>query len=315
MSKKTTHNPIPSGTKTLHDVLPETQNTVSSPESKTTIKKKDIHKESPLKTELNSLYEDLKRLKVDGMDSDDEDERERLLDRIQEVIQMNYKAIDKAAKGTINTHRDWDTQDEGIKEKSKKLKDYQSQIEVYKKTIKGLKNRLNALTNMEKMVHVTNELKDSERVRKQLEDQVRILQRNKYQTKALSKLTDDTDYESKMKSLNDELNNLKEQYKQMAKDHKEEETAQLEHHKKLVAAEEENARLKRILIALKNNKDPFDGINDMEEVIQNAKKEVQAYEQAEKSEDKRHKFKMKKLAETKQSLNTEIEELQASISE
>ena len=39
MSKKTTHNPIPSGTRTLQDILPESQATGKSSGSKTLKKK------------------------------------------------------------------------------------------------------------------------------------------------------------------------------------------------------------------------------------------------------------------------------------
>ena len=258
------------------------------------------------------------------MELDEDDERDALILKLQEVNEkLKFKLKDlevvveqtvESNKGQINTHREWDTQDDTLKEKDKQLKEYQVQIEACKKTVRGLKNRLSALTNMEKMVNVNNELKDAERRRKELEDEVRILKKNnKYQEKALGKLADDTDYESKMQALSNELASLKEQYKTMGKEHKAKEMAQLEHHKKLVAAEEENARLKRILIALKNHKDPFEGLNNMEELLQGGRKEVDAYEQAIKSEEKRHKLKLKKMEESKQAIEEEIKELNKQI--
>lgn len=48
----------------------------------------------------------------------------------------------------------------------------------------------------------------------------------------------------------------------------------------------------------------------MEDTIQGAKKEVTAYESAEKSEENRHKLKMKKLGELKESIKKEIVELE-----
>ena len=251
------------------------------------------------------------------MDSDDEIEREELIKRLEKSVEVTLERAYKAAKAPINTHREWDTQDETLKQKDKELRELQVQIEGYKKKLRAIKNRRMAtMKNMEKMADISNELKDSERIRKELEDWLKVLQKNnKQQEKALTKLTDDTDYESKIRALSDELKSLKEQYRLMEKEHKAEEAVQLEHHKKLVAAEEENVRLKRIMIALKNNIDPFDGINDITEVIEGGKKEVQAYEQANKSEEKRHALKMKKLAESKESLNKEIADLEAQIAE
>lgn len=62
MSKKTSHNPIPMNTKTLRDVLPETDGPTSPPQSKTAIKKKDIKSDDPLKNEINSLYVSLPKI-------------------------------------------------------------------------------------------------------------------------------------------------------------------------------------------------------------------------------------------------------------
>lgn len=44
MSKRT-HNPIPSGTKTLHDILPEQKDTITPSKSKHTLKKRLIIKD------------------------------------------------------------------------------------------------------------------------------------------------------------------------------------------------------------------------------------------------------------------------------
>lgn len=270
----------------------------------------------------------MNKLKLDQLELDEDDERDSLIVKLQEVNEkLKFKLKDlevmventvekayKAAKGNINTHREWDTGDETLKQKDKQLREYQAQIEACKKTVRGLRNKLNALTNTEKMVNVNNELKDAERRRKALEDEVKILKKNnKYQEKALGKLADDTDYESKMHTLSEELNNLKDEYKTMGKEHKAKEMAQMEHHKKLVSTEEENARLKRILIALKNHKDPFEGLNNMEDIIQGGKKEVETYESAVKSEEKRHVAKMKKLEESKEEIKKEIEELEKQI--
>lgn len=330
MSKKPM-NPIPSGTKTLHDILPETTKTSktgSTPHPIAQPKSKVVIRDSADVDDLNNIDRDMNKLKIDQLDLDDDNDRDALILKLQEVnekLKLKLKDLEdvveatvekayKAAKGSINTHRDWDTQDETLKDKDRQLREYQAQIEACKKTVRGLKNRLNALTNMDKMVHVNNELKDAERTRKQLEDEVQILQKNNnYQARALGKLADDTDYESKIATLNDELGALKEQYRQMGKEHKAKEMVYLEHHKKLVGVEEENVRLNRILIALKNNKDPFEGLNSAEEQLQGGRKEVDAYEQAAKAEEKRHKLKMKKLEEARDAVHTEIAELEKQI--
>jgi hypothetical protein len=111
----------------------------------------------------------------------------------------------------------------------------------------------------------------------------------------LGKLTDDTDYETKMKNLNEELLNLKEEYREMGKEHKVKEMGQMEQHQKLVTAEEENLRLKRILIAVKNNKSPFEGLDNEAELLESAQKEVNSYESAIKSEERRHKQHLRKF--------------------
>lgn len=322
-------NPIPSGTKTLRDILPETEvKSHATPTSIVPQKRRIEVVDNNEKDDFNAIDKDMNKLKIDQLDLDEDNDRDALIIKLQEVNEkLKYKLKDleqvveatveksyKAAKGTINTHRDWDTQDETLKEKDRQLREYQAQIEVCKKTVKGLKNRLSALTNLDKMVHVNNELKDAERIKSQLEDEVRILQKNNdYQAKALGKLADDVDYETKITTLNTELNTLREEYKKMGKEHKAKEMIFMEHHKRMVSVEEENARLKRILIALKNNKDPFEGLDNTEELLRNAKKEVESYELAIQAEEKRHQLKMKKLEETKSSVTQEIADLDKQI--
>lgn len=329
MSKKTTMNPIPSGTKTLRDILPETESKPTvTPTNIVPQKRKVEIADSNEKDDFNAIDKDMNKLNIDKLDLDEDDDRDALIIKLQEVNEkLKYKLKDleqvveatveksyKAAKGTINTHREWDTQDETLKEKDRQLREYQAQIEVCKKTVKGLKNRLSALTNLDKMVHVNNELKDAERIKNQLEDEVRILQKNNdYQAKALGKLADDVDYETKITTLNTELGSLREEYKKLGKEHKAKEMIFMEHHKRMVSVEEENARLKRILIALKNNKDPFEGLDNTEELLRNAKKEVDSYEQAIKAEDKRHQLKTKKLEDMKSTIQQEVSELEKQI--
>jgi prefoldin subunit 5 len=105
---------------------------------------------------------------------------EKLKFKLKELEKIVQDTVDKAytaAKGSINTHRLWDTEDDTLKEKEQEIREYQGQIEICKKKIKGLKSRLNALTHMEKMVNVNNQLKDSERTRKKLEDEVKVLEK------------------------------------------------------------------------------------------------------------------------------------------
>ena len=85
----------------------------------------------------------MNKLKLDKMELDEDDERDNLIMRLQEVNEkLKFKLKDlevvveqtvekayKAAKGNINTHREWDTQDEGLKEKDRQLREYQAQIE------------------------------------------------------------------------------------------------------------------------------------------------------------------------------------------
>ena len=279
------------------------------------------------KDELNKIDQDMNKLRISELALDEDDDRDALIVKLQDVnekLKIKLKDLEVLVENTVekayqaakqtSSQREWEPQTEELAEKDNKIKQYQREIEHYKKTVRGLKNRMNALTNMDKMVTVNNQLKDAERRRKTMEDEVKILKKNnKYQERALGRLADDTDYESKMQSLSQELSSLRDEYRQMGKDNKAKEITQMEHHQKMVSAEEENARLKRILIALKNNKDPFDGNNNVDDLVLSGKKEVEGYEQAIKSEDKRHKMKLKKLEDLKEEIKNETKELENQI--
>jgi chromosome segregation ATPase len=224
------------------------------------------------------------------------------------MVEQTYENAIKVSKGTINSHREWDNEDESLIEKDRALRDYQSHIEACKKNVKKLKGKLEVFSNMEKMTQVENELKDAQRKRKDLEDEVKML--SKYQTKALKSKAEDNDYEEQMDKLTGELTAHKDIYRQQAINNKKKEIVQKEHHKKLVDAREKNSKLKRILIAVKNNKDPFADMSSPENSIASRKKEVESYEQAIKSEDKRHKQNLKKLEEQRGDYEQEILDLE-----
>lgn len=48
MSKKTSHNPVPSGTKTLHDILPESKQVLTPNTSKSQLKRRIIIKDGAM---------------------------------------------------------------------------------------------------------------------------------------------------------------------------------------------------------------------------------------------------------------------------
>ena len=161
--------------------------------------------------ELNRIDKDMNKLKIDQLELDEDDERDNLIVKLQEVNEkLKFKLkdleviVEQTVKKAYTTGKEKDDgEDESIKEKDREIREYQAQIEGCKKTIKKLKNRLNALTNMEKMTQVSNELRDSQRKRKELEDEVKMLQR--YQAKALKSKAQDTGFEDQMNRLSTEL--------------------------------------------------------------------------------------------------------------
>lgn len=58
---------------------------------------------------------------------------------MEEVVEQTVKKAYTAAKGEINTHRNWDIKD-----------DSQGKVNHYKKTIKGLNLKIESMTNVEK---------------------------------------------------------------------------------------------------------------------------------------------------------------------
>ena len=265
-------------------------------------------KEESGNDDLHSIERDMVQLKIDHLDLDEDNERDSLIITLQEVNEkLKYKlkdleslaekTVSKAydvVKGTIESHRHWDTQDETLIQKDKELKDCQAQIEGYKKTVNSLKQKLKTLTNLDKMASINNELIDVQKTKLQLEEKIVILQKNaNHQDKALDKLTGDIDYNGKLSSLNNDVNSLKEEYKQLDRELKAKESENMEHHKLLVAAETENIRLKRLLISLKNNKNPNNSLNSQDSSVQLVKRDIEKYENTIKSEDKRHLAKIK----------------------
>ena len=221
------------------------------------------------KKQLEIIDEEIEELNKQILPRNPNDERDDLIERLKDVNtslrakvgdlqEVVEKAVEKAKQATrqvINTHREWGSASEEVKEREKQLKAYQAQINGYKKEISSLKNRIDSLSNTEKMIDLENDLRHSERRRKELEKQKKVLEaNNKEQQKELNRLAGDVDYENKIRNLLEELKGQKEKYRKLEKDHRAKEGGVRKHHEEMMKIEEENIRLKRMKIALKNNR-------------------------------------------------------------
>lgn len=175
------------------------------------------------KEELKLIQEDMANLGVDDLELDEDDDRDALILKLQEV---NEKLMDKlvkleqvveqtvekaynATKRNISTHRNWeDDGDDSIKQKNKQIKQIQQTINGHKKTISSLKVQLSTLSGADRMVALRNELKDTERQRKQLETDVALVEKN---IRHQQEMAGDTDQEftQKLKDLKDQLEQTK----------------------------------------------------------------------------------------------------------
>ena len=97
-----------------------------------------------------------------------------------------------------------------------------------------------------------NELKHATKVWDELQAEVDTLEDHK--RRYLEDNDEGDGYEAKIQELKDDLAAAKDEYKKIQKDTKSKQGPQQETHEKVVSLEEENTRLKRKLIALRNGK-------------------------------------------------------------
>lgn len=182
------------------------------------------------KEELGRIKENLESLGIEGMPLDPDDDRDRLiqklnevnekllekLERLETVVEQTVDKAYQASKRNFSSHREWDNdQDEDIKARNKKIKQIQATVNADKKKIATLKLKLASISSADRLIKLQNEYKDSERIKTNLEIDVATMERNiRHQQKYLNQIAGDTDYESKIDELKKQLQQSKDFYKQ-----------------------------------------------------------------------------------------------------
>lgn len=148
---------------------------------------------------------------------------------------MNHK------KSRTKSHRLWNDENPELKELETKLKNYQKQINTYKKKLE--------IRRVETDFETKNELIDLERQKQELLDDISVLEKiNARKDKEIKKFKVDTEYDNKISDFLDQLTNMKNEYKKLQKQHTQKQKAQKEIHDNLMLIQNENTKLKRQLV-------------------------------------------------------------------
>lgn len=113
------------------------------------------------------MKEELEKLKVDELDLNEEDDRDYMisrlndvnnklitkLERLEMVVEQTVQKAYEATKRNYSSHREWENDlDDSTKDKSKQINHIQAQINTHKKTINQLKLRLSTVSGAEKLI-------------------------------------------------------------------------------------------------------------------------------------------------------------------
>ena len=118
------------------------------------------------KDELGKITEELETLGIEDMELDDDDDRDKLilklnevnkkliekLERLEAVVSQTVEKANETSKKTSKSHRDWENyEDDG------QVKKIQAQINSHKKTINGLKLKLSAISSADRLIELRNQ--------------------------------------------------------------------------------------------------------------------------------------------------------------
>ena len=102
------------------------------------------------KEELKLVKEELENLKVDELELNDEDDRDYMitrlndvnnkliekLERLEQVVEQTVQKAYEATKRNFSSHREWENDlDDDTKDKSKQIQQIHAQVNTHKKTI------------------------------------------------------------------------------------------------------------------------------------------------------------------------------------
>eukprot|EP00347_Sterkiella_histriomuscorum_P006242 403353520 len=176
------------------------------------------------------------------------------LDKIENPNPQNYSdtTILKAEKNFFSHRISVMENNPEIAERNAALKFYQQQINQQKANIQSLRNRIEAISNIEKNTDKLNQVLDLERMNKASKKIVRKLsQRNDEQFKVLETLNNDTEYGKQIEESSKELQKWKDKYKMLQQYKKEEDQAFKSKFDYLMQVEDEKNKLKEKISLLK----------------------------------------------------------------
>ncbi len=100
--------------------------------------------------------------------------------------------------------------------KEKELKNAQTQVELYKRELNQLQAKVDDLSGVDRLMQLENKLREGMQEKAELEKKVKELERqHKDQGKALEKMSNEEEFQAKMKILVDELRVWKEKVKKI----------------------------------------------------------------------------------------------------
>jgi chromosome segregation ATPase len=194
--KKSNHNPVPAGTRTLHDILPKNASNITKGKQGAASKVID----------MVQIAKEMDKLKGADYQDDSDDERSETIDKLKQVNDMlrdKVTELEKIVEDTISKaaiqskpkktyQRYWKVDNPELKKYDKELKFYKNKFE----SMKHVKSKDNIDIN-----ELKNQLADNERKNQAMEKDIIVLQKmQKNKKKKLQKLKNETAYEDKVRS-------------------------------------------------------------------------------------------------------------------
>ncbi|CDW89909.1 UNKNOWN [Stylonychia lemnae] len=238
------NNPIPQGTKTIMDILPDPstyQKLNNSPSMKS-----------------NHLFMSFDSDVINKLQEANEKFFQRVAELesiVSQAVEKTQKELKEASIKNITTHREPQFGDvPDVQSRNSLLKQMQKQIKAQQREIISLKNKLEALTSTEKVTEMENMVLNLERQNKEAKKQVKVINSiNQDQKKAMQMLSKDTEYEEQMFQLKKELVRWKEKHTMLFQYKKEEDQFFKQKFEQLVSVQENRHKIKESIIQVKYN--------------------------------------------------------------
>eukprot|EP00347_Sterkiella_histriomuscorum_P007381 403349157 len=170
-----------------------------------------------------------------------------LREKLKELNQALDQALEKAQK---NMNKKGYQQlppniETLLKTKEREMQNQEQQIQNLKKEVHMLRQKLDIDAGVEKQIRLETNLKEAEKRNQELVREIKALQKiQNEQGKALDKITNQNDYNMKIKNLMDELKVTKEKYKEVDEKQRREEKTNRSQFEQVIRLEEKCKELK-----------------------------------------------------------------------